>query len=125
WARTNRVRRAACHSQAVLPIGLPMTLFPRPAQLTVQRRARYRAPGFALTVLLIALSLTACDRKPAPPAQPPSPPVGAPAPASQTAAPLPASAASVAALPSFRPLVDHVGPAVVNVVTTRSVRRQP
>src|SRR5581483_1466160 len=57
--------------------------------------------------------------------QPPSPQVGAPAPASQTAAPLPASAASVAALPSFRPLVDHVGPAVVNVVTTRSVRRQP
>ncbi|HEY9447847.1 MAG TPA: DegQ family serine endoprotease [Burkholderiales bacterium] len=70
-------------------------------------------------LLLVLLALAACDRTA--PTTAPNTPASSPT-ASQTGAPSPGTGGVVSGLPDFTPLVERQGPAVVNVVTTRTIR---
>jgi serine protease Do len=71
-----------------------------------------------LVALVLAASLAGCERQPGPPSG--SEPSASPAPSA--ARPPAKSPPAVTGLPDFTPLVEREGPAVVNVVTSRTIR---
>jgi serine protease Do len=81
------------------------------------------ASSYRLATIVAALFAAGClqqsdtGEKSAPPA-----PAAAPAPAPQPQATAPEGAGRIVGLPDFTPLVNKQGPAVVNVVTTRTMR---
>src|SRR5262245_37822405 len=81
--------------------------------MTFSSSARRAASLIALSIMLGACSVDSQAQQPAPPAA---------APPSQVATVPASSPAAVAALPNFAPLVDHFGPAVVNVDVVQNPR---